>query len=109
MERAWTVKTEYMAVTVTCRVPPTVETTHVTQGMGLAWTVNMGFMVVTVIYRVPQTVKTTYVTKKKEHAFPVKLDGLDLNVKQNVQKDCTVIIAIVSVQDIVEATVPVIT
>lgn len=73
---------ESMAVTVTCRVPPTVKTTHVTQGMGHAWTVNMGFMVPPVIYRVPQTVKTTYVTLRKEHALTVNLVGLEFNVKQ---------------------------
>lgn len=71
-----------MAVTVTCRVLPTVTTTHVTQGMGHAWTVNMGFMVPTVIYRAPQTVKTTYVTFRKEHALTVNLVGLEFNVKQ---------------------------
>lgn len=82
MEHAWTVKMESMAVTVTCRVPLTVKTTNVTQGMGPAWTVNMGYMVATAIFRVPQTVKKTYVMFRKELALTVNLVGLEYNVKQ---------------------------
>lgn len=72
-----TVKMEYMAATVTCRVPPTVKTAYVTYEVEYVWSVNMGYMVATVIYRVPTTVKTTRVIYKMEHALHVNLDGLE--------------------------------
>lgn len=68
---------EYMAVTVTCRVPINVKTTYVTYTVECVLTVNMGYMAATVINRVPLTVKTTRVIYKMEHAFHVNPDGLE--------------------------------
>lgn len=68
---------EYLAVTVTCRVPSTVKTTYVTYKVEYVRTVNVGYMVATVTNRVPLTVKTTRVIYKMEHALHVNLDGLD--------------------------------
>lgn len=75
VEHALIVNMEYMVTTVTCRVPLTVRTIHVTCRMGHVWNVNLDYMHITVISRVQQTVKIKHVICKVELVCHASLDG----------------------------------
>lgn len=62
VESARSVDQDYMAVTVTCHVQPTVKTTHVTCKVVCVLSVDVVFMAVTVISHVLPTAKITHVT-----------------------------------------------